>query len=68
MTAPPRTPARPPGPPHPVQAGVVVAGPPAGVPAVVPPPGVPLSFLAAAAAGLVACGIALAWARMAAVG
>jgi hypothetical protein len=33
------------------------------MPAVVPPPSVPLSFLAAAAAGLVACGIALIWAR-----
>jgi hypothetical protein len=30
-----------------------------------PPPPVPLSFLAAAAAGLVACGTALAWARAA---
>ena len=68
MTAPPRTPARPPGPPHPVQGGGSWPGRPPGVPAVVPPPGVPLSFLAAAAAGLVACGIALAWARMAAVG
>jgi len=37
------------------------------VPAVVPPPGVPLSFLAAAALGLVACGAALIWARGAAM-
>jgi hypothetical protein len=43
------------------------AGRPPGVPAGVPPPSVPLSFLAAAAAGLVACGAALAWARVAAV-
>ncbi len=43
------------------------AGRPPGVPAVVPPPSVPLSFLAAAAAGLVACGAALAWARAAAI-
>ncbi|HEU5419484.1 MAG TPA: hypothetical protein VFV41_17475, partial [Streptosporangiaceae bacterium] len=28
-----------------------------------PPPAVPLSFLAAAAAGLVGCGVTLAWAR-----
>ena len=42
-------------------------GRPPGVPAVVPPPGVPLSFLAAAALGLVACGAALIWARGAAV-
>ena len=42
------------------------AGRPPGVPAVVPPPSVPLSFLAAAAAGLVACGVTLAWARTAA--
>lgn len=43
------------------------AGRPPGVPAVVPPPGVPLSFLAAAALGLTACGIALIWARGAAM-
>ena len=42
-------------------------GRPPGVPAVVPPPGVPLSFLAAAALGLVACGAALIWARGAAM-
>lgn len=42
-------------------------GRPAGIPAVVPPPSVPLSFLAAAAAGLVAAGGALVWARAAAV-
>ena len=35
------------------------AGRPAGLPAVVPPPSVPLAFLAAAAFGLVACGVAL---------
>jgi nitrite reductase (NO-forming) len=29
----------------------------------VPPPGIPLSFLAAAAVGLVACGVTLIWAR-----
>lgn len=34
------------------------AGRPPGLPAVVPPPSVPLAFLAAAAAGLLACGIA----------
>ena len=62
MTAPPQTPARPPVPPRP---GAWPGRPP-GVPAVVPPPVVPLSFLAAAAAGLVACGIALIWARGAA--
>ena len=37
------------------------------MPGVVPPPGVPLSFLAAAALGLVACGAALIWARGAAM-
>lgn len=42
-------------------------GRPPGVPAVVPPPSVPLSFLAAAAAGLAACGAALVWARTAAI-
>ncbi|HEU5002343.1 MAG TPA: hypothetical protein VFW71_06135 [Actinomycetota bacterium] len=36
---------------------------PAGVPAGVPPPSVPLAFLAAAAAGLMACGGAWIWAR-----
>lgn len=67
MTAPPQTPvpARPPQ--RPREAGGAWPGRPPGVPAVVPPPGIPLCFLAAAAAGLVACGIALAWARMAAV-
>ncbi|MGH9169543.1 MAG: hypothetical protein ACRD0Z_01495 [Acidimicrobiales bacterium] len=39
---------------------------PAGLPTAVPPPSVPLSFLAAAAAGLVACGIAWIWAAEAA--
>jgi hypothetical protein len=34
---------------------------PPGVPGAVPPPSVPLSFLAAASAGLVACGVAWAW-------
>ena len=43
------------------------AGRPAGVPAGVPPPSVPLSFLAASALGLVACGAALVWSRAAAV-
>ena len=38
-------------------------GRPAGIPAGVPPPSVPLSFLAAAAVGLVACGAALVLAR-----
>jgi len=61
MTAPPHAPARPPAPPRP-GAGAWPGRPP-GVPAVVPPPSVPLSFLAAAAAGLVACGVALIWAR-----
>ncbi|MHB1931319.1 MAG: hypothetical protein ACYCUG_18160, partial [Acidimicrobiales bacterium] len=36
---------------------------PPGVPAAVPPPSVPLAFLAAASAGLVACGVAWIWAR-----
>jgi nitrite reductase (NO-forming) len=36
---------------------------PPGVPGTVPPPSVPLSFLAAASLGLVACGIAWLWAR-----
>ena len=61
MTAPPQTPARPPMPPRPAPGAW--PGRPPGVPAVVPPPSVPLSFLAAAAAGLTACGIALIWAR-----
>ena len=43
------------------------AGRPPGVPGAVPPPSVPLSFLAAASAGLVACGAAWVWARTAAV-
>jgi len=43
------------------------AGRPAGVPAGVPPPSVPLSFLAASALGLAACGAALVWSRAAAV-
>ncbi len=38
-------------------------GRPAGLPGVVPPPSVPLAFFVAAAAGLVACGIAWIWAR-----
>ena len=37
-------------------------GRPPGVPATVPPPALPLAFLGAAAAGLVACGVTLAWA------
>ncbi len=41
-------------------------GRPAGLPGAVPPPSVPLSFLAAAALGLVACGVAWAWASGAA--
>ncbi|MGH9108957.1 MAG: hypothetical protein ACRDY3_05745 [Acidimicrobiales bacterium] len=36
-------------------------GRPPGIPGSVPPPSVPLSFLAVAALGLVACGAALAW-------
>lgn len=39
------------------------ANKPSGVPSGVPPPSVPLSFLAAAAAGLVACGASLVWVR-----
>ena len=39
---------------------------PAGVPGAVPPPSVPLSFLAAASLGLVACGVAWIWVRSAA--
>jgi hypothetical protein len=58
-------------PPRPVHgegaAGGAWPGRPPGVPAVVPRPGVPLSFLAAAALGLVACGVALIWARGAAM-
>jgi len=65
MTAPPQTPARPPVPPRPGPGAW--PGRPPGVPAVVPPPSVPLSFLAAAALGLVACGAALIWARGAAM-
>ncbi len=42
------------------------AGRPRGVPASVPPPSLPLSFLAAAALGLVACGGAWVWAARAA--
>ena len=61
MTASPQTPASPPVPPRPAP-GAWPARPP-GVPSFVPPPSVPLSFLAAAAAGLTACGIALIWAR-----
>lgn len=38
-------------------------GRPAGLPATVPPPSVPLSFLGAAAVGLVGCGAAWIWAR-----
>ena len=38
-------------------------GRPAGIPAGVPPPSVPLSFLVAAAGGLVACGVAFVLAR-----
>ena len=41
-------------------------GRPPGVPGAVPPPSVPLSFLAAASAGLVACGVAWVWVRAAA--
>jgi hypothetical protein len=63
MTAPPQTPAKPPVPPRPG----AWSGRPPGVPAVVPPPPVPLTFLAAAALGLVACGVALVWARGAAM-
>jgi hypothetical protein len=69
MTASPHVPARPPVPPRPVKQGETGGawpGRPPGVPAVVPPPGVPLSFLAAAALGLTACGAALIWARGAA--
>ena len=69
MTASPPVPARPPVPPRPVKQGETGGawpGRPSGVPAVVTPPGVPLSFLAAAALGLVACGAALIWARGAA--
>lgn len=42
-------------------------GRPAGLPGAVPPPSVPLSFLGAAALGLIACGGAWLWARGAAV-
>lgn len=40
---------------------------PPGVPAGVPPPTVPLGFLAAAAVGLVGCGVAFWWARAAGI-
>jgi hypothetical protein len=39
------------------------SGRPPGVPGAVPPPSVPLSFLVASSAGLVACGVAWVWAR-----
>jgi hypothetical protein len=65
MTAPPPAAARPPLPPRPGTGAW--PGRPPGVPAVVPPPGVPLSFLAAAALGLVVCGAAMIWARGAAM-
>ncbi len=42
------------------------AGRPPGVPGAVPPPSVPLSFLAAASVGLVACGVVWVWVRAAA--
>lgn len=42
-------------------------GRPPGLPGAVPPPSVPLTFLAAASLGLVACGVALVWARSAAM-
>jgi len=42
------------------------SGRPPGVPGAVPPPSVPLSFLAAASAGLIACGVAWIWVRSAA--
>ena len=61
MTSPPQAPARPPSPPRP-RPGAWPGRPP-GVPSFVPPPSVPLSFLAAAVAGLLACGAALIWAR-----
>ena len=71
MAAQPEASARRPVPPRPVkgegEAGGAWPGRPPGVPAVVPPPAVPLSFLAAAALGLVACGAALIWARGAAM-
>jgi hypothetical protein len=38
-------------------------GRPAGLPSAIPPPSVPLSFLAAAALGLVACGVTVIWSR-----
>src|ERR1035437_2137756 len=38
-------------------------GRPPGLPSGIPPPSVPLSFLAAASLGLVACGAALVWSR-----
>ncbi len=40
---------------------------PPGVPAGVPPPSVPLGFLAAAAVGLIGCGVAFWWARAAGI-
>ena len=40
---------------------------PTGLPVGVPPPSVPLSFLSAAATGLIACGVALVWSRSYAV-
>ena len=48
--------------PAPPPTSALWVGRPPGVPGTVPPPAVPLAFLWAAAAGLVACGITLAWA------
>jgi hypothetical protein len=41
---------------------------PPGLPGAVPPPSVPLAFLAAASAGLIACGVAWIWVRSIAIG
>ncbi len=60
----PAAPAAPAPDPAPTPAPVTAqwVGRPPGVPATVPPPALPLAFLGAAAAGLVACGVTLAWA------
>lgn len=53
--------------PAPSAAAGLWQGRPAGLPAGVPPPSIPVSFLAAASLGLIACGAALVWARGAAL-
>lgn len=52
--------------PAPTHAPGVWKGRPPGLPSAVPPPSVPLVYLAAAAIGLIGCGVAWVWARDAA--